>query len=658
MKIAVAESRKLLGALVEYLDAGKLRPGLVVRESEKELTLLDARGRQAQVARELVLVHHPGRKTGPEDLAATVAALEEERARLSAELDLNLLWEVVHEQGRAFSASELAELFFGNRSAAATSVMLEALLADRLYFVRRHMEFIPREAAQVARLRQQEERLRLKSDSAKRTRELLRAVIADGFVPPAEETGALVSELARYLENPFTRSSELTAMLAQVAPEVPPPAVAYEVLERLGAAPAGPRFAVIGGVKLEHDAEALSEALAPHNVPRPPLDDPLSMTIDDEETLEVDDALSAEPLPGDRLRVRIHIALVADHVEKGSAMDREAAARAVTVYLPEVTARMLPEAVSCDRASLKAGEERSVLTTEVELNPDGGIARSSIYPTRVRVGARLNYAEADRILAGERAADPALAATLGRLHAMALRLRERRRSAGAVLTQRREPKVRVRGDLIEVQVIDPGSPGRTLVAEFMVLSNHVAARYAVEHGVPIIYRVQPLAGGDLAGQRPRLSLYPEFHAGVGLDCYAQLSSPIRRYSDLVLQRQILGALSEPRAEAYRVEELLSVLGGTEAADAEAKELERRARRYWVLRYLERNTAGRLLAGTVQRDGLSVELDGYAVRGSLHGAPNLPTNTRILVQVSKIDLLRGWLALDYVSAASLGAERAV
>src|SRR5580693_5987469 len=101
---------KYLGTLVEFLDEGRLKPGLVVREQA--------------------------------NLVAVVDTLRAEHAHLAAELDLNLLWEVVREQGRSFTAEELAELFFGGRSASATSAMLEALFNDRLYFVRRHMEFV------------------------------------------------------------------------------------------------------------------------------------------------------------------------------------------------------------------------------------------------------------------------------------------------------------------------------------------------------------------------------------------------------------------------------------------------------------------------------------------------------------------------------------
>ncbi len=648
---------KYIGAIVEYFDQGALRPAIVTREQGDRLTVRDAAGHERAIARELVLVRH-GVAPRPEsgEARAQLAALEAEKAALRSELDLNLMWEVVQEQGRAFTAEELAELFFSRRSSAGAAVMLEALIGDRVYFVRRHREFVARAPDQVERLRLQESRIQMRSDEGRRTRELLRAIIADDSRPAADESAALAAELGRYLKNPSTRSREMTLMLAQAAPDVDPAEAAFEILERLGAAPQMPRFAAIGALPTSFSEAALSEAAAAAPPERPPLDGSLAFTIDDEETLEVDDALSCEPAADGTLWVRIHIALVADFVRRGGAVDREAAARATTAYLPEATVRMLPDEISCVRASLKAGEPRSVLTTCARLGADGELCESALRPSRIVVGRRLSYAQADRILAGEEEeAGGELATTLRRLYAAALELRERRRRAGAIVVQRREAKVRVRGDEIKIEVIDPAkSPSRMLVAEFMVLSNFVAARHAAQRDIPIIYRVQP-PSTDLAAARAHLSLYPEYHAGAGLDCYAQLSSPIRRYADLVLQRQLVETLAHGNQAPYDADEILALLANTENAEAEAKELERRARRYWILRYLKRSLLGRELAATVTREGLSAELDDFAVRGALRGAPAISTQTPIRVRVARVDPLRGWLSFDFVGIAPRTAE---
>jgi exoribonuclease-2 len=662
MNSAVSSPIKYAGTIVEYLDQGRLKAALVTREQERHLAVIDSAGHERLVPRDLVLMRHPDRRAEREDVADALAELERERAELATELDLNLLWEVAQEQGRSFSAAELAELFFGRRSNAAASVMLEALLNDRTYFVRRHMEFVPRTPEQVERLRIQNERIRARSDDYRKIQKQLRDVLNGAEMPPADEAAALVEELSRYLKNPFTRSRDLTQMLAHAAPEVDSAEAAFEILERLGARPRVPRFAFIAGLRDEFSEAVMKEAAEAVPGPRAISDGGFAVTIDDDDTVEVDDALSCEALADGGLRVRVHISLVADFVVKGGAMDNEAAARATTVYLPEATIRMLPDPISCRAASLIAGQDRPVMTTDVRLSGDGELLEASIYPARIPIMRRLDYDEVDRLLASGTTADDT-AATVARLHAAALQLRRRRRTAGAVLVQRREAKVRVHGDEVEITVLDNASAGRTLVAECMVLSNFVAARYAATNRIPIIYRVQPQGGGDVASQHPRLSLHPEFHAGIGLDFYAQLSSPIRRYADLVLQRQLMGALGnrDNQTPIYTVDELLTVLAGAENAEASGRELERRAKRYWILRYLERHARDGPMLAYVAREGQSAELADSAVRGTLHGAPTLPNHMPIMVQVSRVDPLRGWLAFDFVGPAdevSTGAVRTV
>jgi len=647
--------------LVEYLERGGLRAGVVVREQGDKLTIRDLTGHERTIARELVMMRYgAAHADGEGDQARRLAALESEKAPLRGEVDLMLLWEVVQEQGRAFTADDLAELFFGRRTSAGAAVMLEALLADRIYFVRRNREFLARSAEQVERIRVQESRARMHSEEGKRTRELLGAVIAgepgvNRSTFPAEDVTPLITELQRYLKNPATRSQELTVMLAQAASEIDPVDVAYEVLDRLGAAPEAPRFAAIGALPMMFSPAAETEAIAAMPIDRAQSMGPVTFTIDDEETLEIDDALSCEITPDGCVRVGIHIALVADFVARDGAIDREAAARSTTVYLPEITVRMLPDEIGCRRASLMAGEQRPVLSTWVVLGPNGELLSSSIAPANLGIDCRLSYTEADRLLGGTDEGKSEIAAALRMLQAAAAKLRERRKRAGAILTQRREPKVRVRGDQIEIELLDPNSPSRMLVAEFMVLNNFLAASYAAEHRIPIIYRVQPAAQDSIA-VRARLSVHPEFHAGAGLPCYAQLSSPIRRYADLVLQRQLVSAIAGSAVLPYDADSILKILANTENAEAEAKDLERRARRYWTLAYLQRHACGRELGATVTRDGVSAELDDYAVRGALRGAPNVMSQTPIRVRIARIDPRRGWLSFDYLATLPKTMER--
>ncbi len=411
----MAAQAKYLGSLVEYLDQGRFRAGLVTREQDRHIALLDAGGREKLIARDLILVRYADRKADSSNLADVLGELDAERAELTSELDLNLLWEVVHEQGRTFGADELAELFFGRRSAAASSVMLEALLNDRLYFTRRHMDFEARTPEQVERLRVQAEKIRMRSDEFREMQRVIRQILHGASDASPEEAAPLIAKLKPYIENPFTRSRDLTALLEQAVPDIDPAEAAFEILDRLGEAPSLPRFATIAGLKTDFSEAVMAEAANITAPERTESDGGFSITIDDAETVEIDDALSCERLPDGSLRARVHIALVADFVAKDGAMDREAAQRATTVYLPEITVRMLPDAVSCESASLIAGEVRPVLTTDVLISADGEVTEASIYPARIRISQRLDYDRADQIL-GDPEFSGELAEALGKLN--------------------------------------------------------------------------------------------------------------------------------------------------------------------------------------------------------------------------------------------------
>lgn len=640
---------KASGQLVEFLDHGRLRPGLVVREQGDRVAVLGADGREKLISRDLVLVRHSGRNLDAAGLGAAISELDGERARLSGELDLKLLWEVVRDQSGSYSAEELAELYFGRRSAIGTTVVLDALLNDGLYFIRRHLEFVPNSADRVERVRVQRERIRLRSDENRRFQSVIREVLG-GAAVETEAAAPLTEQLRKYLENPATRGNDLTALLTSAAPELSAAETAYEVLERLGVSLPAPRYMLIGGIRTQFNGAILQEAESTTPIAHPQADALYSVTVDDEETVEIDDALACEALPGGGLRVLVHIALVADWVARDGPTDREAAARGATVYLPEGNIRMLPDPISCAAASLIAAQPRSVLTTDVSLDAEGNVSSYRIYPSTIAVNARLSYTQADAMIAACAPEQGTGAQSFKLLHQMALKLHERRRRAGAVLIRRRESKVRVRDGSIEISVIEGDSPSRLTVAEYMILSNHLAAQFCADHSVPIIYRVQPASGGDPGAQHPRLSLFPGLHAGIGLEFYAQLSSPIRRYADLVLQRQLVGFLGDLKHCLYQSDELLAVLANAEAADSEMKELERRSKRYWSLRYLERLGGDEPLPAAAMREGATAELLDYAIRGTLRGAPTLANESKIMVRISSLDPLRGWLSMQYVGPA--------
>ncbi|MBI4643061.1 MAG: VacB/RNase II family 3'-5' exoribonuclease [Deltaproteobacteria bacterium] len=315
-------------------------------------------------------------------------------------------------------------------------------------------------------------------------------------------------------------------------------------------------------------------------------------TIDGERTRDFDDALSlAETETGWRLGV--HIADVSYLVQPYTFLDREAQERATSIYLPEHRLPMLPEEISEDILSLLAGKERPALSFLVNLSPEAEIQDWEIRPSRIRVTERLTYQEVDGLLPQE----PRLAA-LSRLTTL---LKERRLAQGGY--ELRLPEVWVaftsQGE-IQVTVEDQETPARSLVAEAMVLANWLSARFLAEHGVPAIYRSQPEPREPINRQEPKglLELYrdrrrlsrvvmdlePQPHWGLGVEYYTLATSPIRRYLDLVIHRQLLAYLCAT-PPPYNQEELGQILTLIEPAMRRAGFLKTRRLRYWLLKYL-------------------------------------------------------------------------
>jgi exoribonuclease-2 len=140
-------------------------------------------------------------------------------------------------------------------------------------------------------------------------------------------------------------------------------------------------------------------------------------------------------------------------------------------------------------------------------------------------------------------------------------------------------------------------------------------------------------------KRSRLSLSPGSHSGLGLTAYTQISSPIRRYADLVTQRQFTAVLSG-QPVPYAPEELLKILNTCEAAEQEIRTLEDRSTHYWLLCFLERQKRDQQLPAIVLDAKGNVELEEFYLRGKV--ATKSEPGTQVQVRIESIDPAKGEL----------------
>jgi len=347
---------------------------------------------------------------------------------------------------------------------------------------------------------------------------------------------------------------------------------------------------------------------------------PNLVTIDDASTREIDDAVEAWPAEAaGHIHVRVAIADPALFVPVGSQVDEEAAARGATLYHPVARMPMLPPVISEDRASLVEGELRPAVVFEAIVTPAGGTLEFTMHEAMVRIARRMSYDEADRVLGGDTAwGTPDLRRSLALVKQAADAHMAARIAAGAWIIARDEVKLHVddHGEVTLTQI--PGeSPSRQLVQEMMVLACHLAAQHARTHRIPVVYRAQAAAEGvkttggvitdplaahrTLRGlKRSELTTTPGLHATLGLECYTQVTSPLRRYQDLIVHRQLI-AHARSGVAALSETELLSAYSGFEATVNAYRTYERESRRYWTLVWAARNLIGERIDAVVVRE---------------------------------------------------------
>ena len=361
-----------------------------------------------------------------------------------------------------------------------------------------------------------------------------------------------------------------------------------------------------------------------------------AFAIDDEGNQDPDDALSLE---GERLWV--HVADVAALIAPDSPADIEARARGANLYLPEGIAPMLPPRAT-QMLGLGLAEISPALSFGLDLNPAGEATGLEITPSWVRV-ERLTYEQVESRLEEE---------PFKRLHCLALANGERRQARGAISIDWPEVKVRVEGGIVRITPLTP-LKSRELVAEAMLMAGAAAARFALDRLIPFPFSTQepPAESGPfpdgLAGafarrrtlRRSQLKSVHGLHAGLGLEAYAQATSPLRRYLDLVVHQQLRACLCG--GKILGAGELLERVGAAQAITGAVRQAERQSIRHWTLVYLREKPGSRwegiLVDKRERRATLVIPELGLEVGVSL--PRDLPLNAAVQLELISVDLPR-------------------
>jgi exoribonuclease-2 len=645
------------GSIVEYIDRQKIMCAVILEVKNTRLRLLTENNREVNLSANRLLHKdkaHLDLAMGRDKMVDALKGVANKRKELLSQVDIKELWEVLNAEQVWIDLATMTEFCFPDSPGGDhESAVLRAFFDDKLYFKFKLDRFFPNSEEQIARLifqRQEEERRKRIIDLGG---DWLMSLM-NSTAPPDEVSETDAGEFTEILKSYFLFGNEskdhtlAKAMIRKAGLDMStglfPLLVKLDVFdedENIGLL----RFDIptVFSAEILNSADQLAASYQGHSGDevRKDLTALPLMTIDGQSTQDFDDALSIEKV-GDQFRLGIHIVDVGHFVHKGDIIDQEALARGSSIYMPDQKISMLPASLAEGLCSLKAGEIRPAISTMVNLNPSLDIIDYEILPSLINVKHQLTYYDVNQT------ADQNQEVLI--LREIAEKFHQQRLDAGAVQITVPEINVWLAADrAITVNRINRESPGRMLVAELMIMANWLMAKYLAENKTPAVFRSQPAPrerlykgdGGTLYQnwmQRRFLSRFvlgsnPEKHSGLGLEAYVTATSPIRRYFDLVAQRQIRAVLGLEQpytsGEIDRIIQLLELPMGNVARTQWGRN------RYWLLKYLEQHIGRKEEAIVLnkRRNDYQILLSAYMTECDLPISRGFELKPEDLIQVT-------------------------
>ncbi|HUQ26200.1 MAG TPA: RNB domain-containing ribonuclease [Burkholderiales bacterium] len=593
-----------------YEEGGDLKVAAVLGEAPASFQVETQHGRRAKVKATQVLLtfERPGG-----------AELLEQARQFAAGLETEFLWQC--SGGAEFAFQDLAKEYVGRAPTTVESAgVLIKLHSAPMYFYRRgrgRFQAAPEDTLKLALASVEKKKRQQESIS------LWAAALARDQCPP--EIAALRDELlyAPDGNKPESKALELACNQTGLTPA--------KLFERCGLLPDSHDYHL---KRFLNEFFPSGSSFPAHEVPAAMPDLPVAsvqaFSLDDVGTTEIDDAFSLERR-GDALRVGIHIAAPGLGFGPGSPLDAIARSRLSTAYMPGRKYTMLPDDVVA-RYSLDHGGEQAAVSLYFDVGADGALSTAHSRVERVPVVANLRHAQYDVLNeAFESGATTGLPleAELRELWRVA-GLLEKKRGKPSVATTMLDYSFHVEDGRVRIVPRRRGSPLDKLVAEMMIFANSSWGELLAERDVAAIYRVQSTG-------KVRFSVHPEPHEGLGLGCYAWMSSPLRRYVDLVNQWQLIAALGGRRAPFARNSDgLLTALRAFEITATRFDEHQRAMEDYWSLRWLVQEGVTAAPA-VVLRESL-VRFEGLPLVARVPSLPALDPATRVMLDIKAVDLI--------------------
>ncbi|MEY4425729.1 MAG: hypothetical protein RL535_27, partial [Pseudomonadota bacterium] len=625
-----------------FEESGKFLAGRVMSTTDASAQIELDSGKRVKVKMAHVMVQFE--KPTPVELTS-------EAQKIQSTIDPALAWEFSPDE--EFGFADLARDYFNDKATVEQQVAALFCLYETPHYFRRagkgRFKKAPHEIVQLAlaAIEKKKQQLIQISEWA--------VSLADGVCPEP-----IRDQLYKILFKPDKNSGEYKAVVEAARNTKLPP---LDLLQRAGAISSPYQFHwqrflfdnFPKGIAFAHlEAPFITDEL--------PLATVVAFSIDDSATTEIDDALSVQGLGTGKVIVGIHIAAPALAVLPNSDIDKVARARLSTVYMPGSKITMLPDAV-VQHYTLAEGKNCpavSLYVTFDELTFDIISTESKI--ESVPIIANLRHDTLESLITEEwllstnfrtvNELKPAylLPESLSFLYQLALNLKQKREIARGKPETFNRPDYNFKlidkhttgphgEETVEITTRKRGSPLDLIVAEAMILANSTWGQLLSEYGVPGIYRSQ----ASLApGVKVRMGTKALPHAGIGVPSYAWSTSPLRRYTDMVNQWQIISCIKHGKtallAAPFKPKDadLFSIISNFDNTYSAYNQYQNAMERYWTLKYLQQNNITELNA-TLFKENM-VRADDLPLVLPVMGANNLERNTSVTVKLGNINLM--------------------
>ena len=631
---------------VLFEDAGKFMAGRIMSEAEASAQVELDSGKRVKVKSAHMLLKFD--KPAP-------AVLLQDAAALSQTIELELAYECASDE--EFGFGDLAQDYFSTNASTTEQAAALLRLHEAPHYFRRgsskgRFRKAPAEIVQQALLAI-EKKKQLRAQIEVWSAEL----IAGSCPAPIRE------QLYKILFRPDKNTSEYKAVVeasksSQTAP--------LDLLQNAGAI-ASPwdfhwqRFLF----DLFPKGTGFPPLQAPEILDDLPLAPVQAFSIDDSHTTEIDDALSLQGLGTGTVTVGIHIAAPGLALDPGSPIDQLGRTRLSTVYMPGYKITMLPDSV-VQAYTLIEGRDCPAVSLYVKFSEDTlEVQSAETRLERVRILVNLRHDQLDERITrewlegedtSEHADVPVSRDTLAFYWRLAQSLKARRevvrgkpenfnRPDYSFKLERESNDMPPTGDeTVLIGIRKRGAPLDLMVAEAMILANSTWGQWMAQLGVPGIYRSQ---ASMAPGVKVRMGTKALPHAGIGVPSYAWSTSPLRRYTDLVNQWQIIACARHGATAALAAPfkpkdaELFSIISGFDAAYSAYNGVQSSMERYWTLRHVQQQNIEELDASLVKEMGGGswlVRADTLPLMFSVMGGQNLPRGARVRVKLADIDLM--------------------